>query len=197
MTELSSRNQLYLGLFLAVLLLGTRSTHFTALHHLPSAAWAVFFLVGVFLRPAWAFPLFYGAVSISDILSIALSDGPHYCVFTPAYAMLLPAFGALWFAGRLYARFHQDRLATLPFLTVTVLIGAVVAELLSSGGFYVFSGRFADPTFAEFGTRFVRYFPANLKLISIYMGFAVILYVAALAVRGNISKSVSMADGSR
>jgi hypothetical protein len=183
-TELSFRNQFYLGLFLSVLLLGTRSTHFTAIHHLPSAAWAVFFLAGLYLRPAWVFPVFFGAVATSDILSIAWGGGANFCVFTPAYAMTLPSFGALWLAGRWYSRLHSDSLQTIPFLIVIGFLGIGMAELFSSGGFYLFSGRF-DPTFAEFGEHFAKYFPHTAKNFSLYIGLAALLHVLALTIHRN------------
>jgi hypothetical protein len=53
-----------------------------------------------------------------------------------------------------------------------VLLGSVACELLSSGGFYFFSGRFAEPGFAEFVTREARYFPMYLQSMLFYIGIA-------------------------
>ena len=50
--NLSTRNQLLIGLALAVLMAITRGHHFATVN-LPSASWAVFFLAGVLLKPRW------------------------------------------------------------------------------------------------------------------------------------------------
>jgi hypothetical protein len=45
----------------------------------------------------------------------------------------------------------------------------------------VFSGRFSEPTLAEFGARFVRYFPQALEGVALYLAAAVIAYAAFAA----------------
>jgi hypothetical protein len=56
--------------------------------------------------------------------------------------------------------------------------------LLSSGAFFFFSGRFAEPTLAEFGARLVRYFPLALEGVALYLAAAVIVYAAFAALAG-------------
>jgi hypothetical protein len=191
MQAISSRNQLFIGLGLAALMALTRSHHFAGLHHLPEASWAVFFLAGVYLSRAWAFPaLCLGAAAV-DYVSIAYGGTSGFCV-TPAYAMLVPAYGALWLAGRWYAEHHRDAITTLLPLVGSVLVGAVLAELFSSGGFYLFSGYFAAPSLAEFAARVALYFPAYLGALALYVGIAALAHglVAGRgrAVSGNIAQ---------
>jgi hypothetical protein len=179
MTPLSARNQVYVGLALAALMLTTRSHHFASVHHLPDASWAVFFLAGVWLRPAWTFPVLLAGAAATDYVAITVFGVSSFCV-TPAYVMLLPAYGALWLAGRWFAgRGHEGWSALAP-LAAAVTLSATVAELLSSGGFYFLGGRFADPTLAEFGGRFATYFPHNLLTMALYVGVAGVVYVAIL-----------------
>ncbi len=140
MIKLAQRDQLVVGFGLIILMALTRGQHFASVDHLPSASWAVFFLAGIFLRPLWAFPLLFLESVLLDISSLGLSDaGSHW--ITQAYAMLVPGYASLWYAGRVYARVHVDNLKTLGSLLGCLLVGAFVCNLFSSGGYYFLSGR--------------------------------------------------------
>lgn len=174
MPNLSSRQQLSVGIALLVLMAATRSHHFVgALHLLPDASWAVFFLAGALLGRAWQFALFCILAAGIDWVAINLAGVSGFCV-TPAYAMLLPAYGALWLAGRWFAQ--QRRIALLPFLGAA-LVSAVAAELFSSGGFYFLGGRFAEPSLVEFLQREAEYFPAMAGAMMLYLGLAALAYL--------------------
>ncbi|NWG86291.1 MAG: hypothetical protein HXY26_02080, partial [Hydrogenophilaceae bacterium] len=160
----------------------TRSHHFAGLHHLPEASWAVFFLAGVYLSRSWVFPALCLEAAAVDYLSITLGGTSGFCV-TPAYAMLVPAYGALWLAGRWYARHHRDAISTLLPLIGSALVGAVLAELFSSGGFYLLSGYFAEPSLAGYLERAAKYFPAYLGAMALYVGVAALAH-GLLAARG-------------
>lgn len=175
MIQLAPRHQLWLGLALAVLMVATRSHHFAALHHLPEASWAVFFLAGVFLSSRWAFPALCGLAFASDWLAVTWLGVSSFCV-TPAYAMMLPAYGVLWLAGRWFAGRLSARPAALLPLTGALLVSACAAELLTSGGFYFLGGRFAEPTLAGFLPRLAQYFPSALGALFLYVGLAALIY---------------------
>ena len=169
MLTLTPRSQLAIGLLLAMLLIVTRGRHFPdVMHLLPSASWAVFFLAGVYLRPVWVLAGLLGLAALLDYAAIAWGGVSSFCV-SPAYGALIPAYGALWFAGRWYAGRYTFKPATLLTLAVAVVFGTAVCELLSSGGFYFFSGRFAEPTLTEFATRFAKYFPTSLASIAFWV----------------------------
>lgn len=176
MLTLSTRNQIIIGAALALLITATRSQHFATLHSLPGATWAVFFLAGVYLSSRWTLPGFLALTWVLDFVSFTWGGASGFCL-TSAYVFLLPAYSALWFAGRWYARRHSFAWRTLLPLATAVLAGAFVCELFSSGGFYFFSGRFAEPTFAEFGARIVKYFPAYLQSVLFYTGIAAVVHV--------------------
>ncbi|MBL8473363.1 MAG: hypothetical protein KF778_03675 [Rhodocyclaceae bacterium] len=175
--KLTSRQQLALGLVLGLTMILTRPHSFNSLHHLPGTSWAVFFLAGLFIQRAGLFFAYCGLAAAIDYAAITYAGVSNYCV-TPAYAMLLPAYGALWLGGRWYARAHADAVATLPRLALAVAGAALVAELFSSGGFYFLGGRFAEPTLAEFSARLVRYFPHNLGTLAMYVTTAAVVYAA-------------------
>ena len=189
MLTLSKTNQIIVGVVLAALIVATRGHHFASINSLPSASLAVFFLAGLYLRPAWVFPALLALCAGLDYAAITVGGVSSFCV-TPAYGFLLPAYGVLWLAGRWFAkRYSFSSGAVLP-LVGSVAVAATVSELLSSGGFYFFGGRYANPTLAEFGPRLAKYFPHQLENIGFWLGIALIVHVAfVLANAANRAKA--------
>lgn len=184
MLSLPSRQQLTIGVVLVLLMALTRSHHWATLHALPDASWSVFFLAGVYLRPFWIAPaLMLGAVLV-DYLAITWGGVSGFCV-SPAYWLLVPAYGALFLAGRIYARHHRLSWSALPWLMGSALAGAMLAELFSSGGFYFFSGQFAEPGLGEFIPRLVKFFPHMLSTMATYLGLAAVIHVAVTSFRSD------------
>ncbi|MCM2330069.1 MAG: hypothetical protein NDI70_02115 [Pseudomonas sagittaria] len=189
MLDLSPRIRLAIGIALALLLAVTRGHHFSEIN-LPSASWAVFFLAGALLPARWAFPaLFLEAVGL-DLAAVTWGGASNWCV-TPSYWLLLPAYAALWFGGRTYARLHRDAWSSLASLLACLLVSSVVCHLLSSGGFYFFSGRYADASLAGFLPRIVAYYPLSLQALALYVGVAALLLAAAHAFKQLRSAEVS------
>lgn len=183
MLSLTSRQQLTIGAVLVLLMVLTRSHHWATLHALPDASWAVFFLAGVYLRSFWMAPVLMLGAALVDYVAITWGGVSGFCV-SPAYWLLVPAYGALFLAGRVYARHHRLSWSALPWLLGCALAGAVLAELFSSGGFYFFSGRFAETGLAEFIPRLVKYFPLMLSTMITYLGLAAVIHVAVASLRG-------------
>jgi hypothetical protein len=177
MSSLSVRQQLLVGAALALLMAVTRGQHLAALGFLPDASWAVFFLAGIYLRPTWVFLALMGEAFALDVAAITWGGVSGFC-FTPAYTLLIPAHAALWLAGRWYAGRHRLAWSTLLPLAGALLGSAVVAEVLASGGFYLFSGRFAELSLTQLGARLVQYFPASLEALALYTGLAAAMHAA-------------------
>nr|WP_206411567.1 hypothetical protein [Lysobacter enzymogenes] len=156
----------------------TRGQHFATVDALPSASWAVFFLAGALLRPAWLFPALFVLSSLLDLASLALGRVTDWCL-SPAYWALALAYGALWWGGRVYARMHRDRIATVPVLVLCLLATSVIAYLISKGGFYFLSGRYPDATWAGFLDRIPRYYPRTLGTLAGYVGAGFVVYAVA------------------
>ncbi len=176
---LRSRNaQIAAALALAALMVCTRGQHFATVDALPSASWAVFFLAGALLRPAWLFPALFVLSSLLDLASLALGRVTDWCL-SPAYWALALAYGALWWGGRVYARMHRDRIATVPVLVLCLLATSVIAYLISKGGFYFLSGRYPDATWAGFLDRIPRYYPRTLGTLAGYVGAGFVVYAVA------------------
>ena len=193
MLTLTTRNQIVVGLALAALLTLTRGQHFATLHSLPGASWAVCFLAGIYLRPLWALPALLALTWFLDFAAFTWGGASGFCL-TPAYVFLLPAYTSLWLAGRWYAARYRFAWATLAPLAVAAVIGAAVCELFSSGGFYFFSGRFAEPTVAEFGARMAKYFPSYLGSLAFYVGIAATVH-ALLGLTRNSADALDMKTG--
>lgn len=183
MLTLSKTNQIIVGAMLALLVIATRGHHFASMVNLPSATLAVFFLAGLYLRPAWMFPALLALCAGLDFSAITFGGVSSFCV-TPAYGFLLPAYGVMWLAGRWFAkRYSFSSNAVLP-LVGSVAVAATVSELFSSGGFYFFGGRYANPTLAEFGPRLTKYFPHQLENIGFWLGVALVVHIAFVLVSG-------------
>lgn len=194
MLELPARGRLAIGIVLALLLVATRGHHFATLEHLPGASWAAFFLAGVYLRSAAALAALLALVWLLDFAAFRWGGASGFCL-TPAYVFLLPAYGSLWLAGRWYAGRHRLAWRTLRPLALSVIAGALLCELLSSGGFYFFSGRFPAPSLAVFGERIAEYFPSYLRSLAFYAGIAAALH-AAIALACESSRRAQPAVGS-
>ena len=182
MRSVSNRTQLIIGIILAMLMGVTRGYHFTALEPLPSASWAVFFLAGVYLRSRWVFPALLAEAALLDFVAITWGGVSSFCV-SPAYGFLLPAYGTLWLAGHWYAKEHHDRVTTLLPLAISMVVGVAVCELISSGSFYVLSGRFDQITVAAFSSQFAQYFPQSLVALAFYAGLAGLAHLTGYVAR--------------
>ena len=182
MMNLSIRNQLTTGVVLMLLMIVTRGHHFSSLHSLPGASWAVFFLAGVYLRAVWPLAGLFILTWILDFSAYTWGGASSFCL-TSAYVFLLPAYSGLWYAGRWYARRHQFEWQTVLPLSLSLMIGAAVCELFSSGGFYFFSGRFEETTFAEFGQRLIQYFPHYVGSLIFYIGITAVIHTLFINIR--------------
>jgi len=168
------------SLLIAVLLAGlmalTRYHHFGSSAFLPDASFAVFLLAGFYLRSPWWLALFMAEAALID--SVTISGGVSSFCVTPAYAFLIPTYGVLWLAGRVYGRWHRWAWATLVPLAAVVLVSAVTAFLISSGSFYLFSGYFAEMSGPEYAGRVTRYFLPYLTSACLYVALAAMIHVA-------------------
>ena len=176
MLTLPLRHQYLIGSILIALMIVTREYHFSSLHSLPGASWAVFFLAGIYLSSSWSLLGFLSlacALDSSAYLTVAESE---FCL-TPAYFFLLPAYSALWAAGHWFAAsYYQFSWRSLGLLSFSLLTGAILCELFSSGGFYFFSGQFEAATLSEFWQRELHYFPRYLQSLLFYVSTAVTIH---------------------
>ncbi len=175
MLTLSTRNQIFIGFVLILLMVATRGHHFATLEHLPGATWTVFFLAGFYLRSIWTLLGLLMLTWLVDYASFTWGGSSGFCL-TRAYVFLLPAYAALWFSGHWYAKRYRFEWRTLMPFVSAVLLGSAFCELFSSGGFYFFSGRFVETSFVEFGGRLIKYYPSYLKSLAFYVSIAAVIH---------------------
>jgi hypothetical protein len=77
----------------------------------------------------------------------------------PAYVALIPGYAALWYGGRWFAGRYTEMPMAFAWLGASAVASTFVCQLITSGAFYFFSGRFAEPTFAEFANRIAKFYP--------------------------------------
>ncbi len=179
---LSKRSTVILGVALSIVMWMTRGLHVATPTHLPDASWAIFFLLGFYFRQSMVLPIFLAQAALIDYVAITQFGVDSYCV-TPAYAFLLPAYSAMWLAGRWYAARYQFHARTLPLFAASAVSGAVICELISSGSFYFLGEHFADTSLTVFASRLVQYFPANLASVALYLGIAALIHVLIVSLK--------------
>ncbi|SEN70228.1 hypothetical protein [Nitrosomonas marina] len=184
MLALATRNQIIIGVLLALLMIVTRGHHFASLQNLPSASWAVFFLAGVYLRSAWLLPGFFTFAWILDFAGYTWGGASGFCL-TPAYFFLLPAYASLWLAGRWYANQHGFSWRTFLPLSLSLIVSTLVCRMFSSGGFYLFSGHFEEKTLVEFSERFMKHLPLFFEAFVFYVAIAVAIHAACVLIPSN------------
>lgn len=184
MFTLSPKNQWLVGGVLLLAMLITRA-HVT--DHLLDASWAVFFLAGFYLRNALAFGVFMVTAVLIDYVAITKFGVSDFCV-SQAYVALVPAYAALYVAGRWFAGQYQgETLVSLGKLVLAVVVGFALAELISSGSFYFLSGKFADVSMAEFGNRLMKYAPHGLYVTGLYVTVGTFVHVAVSMVNRSVA----------
>lgn len=183
-------NHFDLALFsaLALVMLVTRTHSLSQYLHLPDTSWASFFVAGFYIRSRLAFPALFALGFAIDVVVMGLLGGSSFC-FTPAYWLLLPAYGAMWLAGRFAASRFGARITTLPAVLLLVCAATLVAQLLSSGGFYFLGGRYPEPTLDGFLPRVERYFPPTLWATLVWTGLAAAAHALVLVLRPELRKA--------
>lgn len=188
MKTLSQRPALTV-LGLIALMGATRMHHFGSPLHLPDASLAVFLLAGFLVASPVLFGVLLAEAALLDYIAITHLGVSDYCV-TPAYWFLLPTYAVLWFGGRFYARIHQHSLRSLGVFAGISLAATSLAFFISSGAFYLFSGRFADINMAEFSHRVALYYLPYVSGAATYLVPAAVLYVL-FAQRANAQHSAA------
>ena len=175
MSTLSNKQQWLVGAALLVAMLLTRSH---IVNHIQDASWAIFFLVGAYLRPLWAYPVFWLAAFAIDYTVISNGSVSNYC-FTPAYGFTFIAYAALWASGRWFAK----QSLTSPWqkfsvLGTAVISGTLLSFVISNLGFYAFAGYFSKMPALHYAQSIVQYFPNYLATTVFYVAIAALVQIA-------------------
>lgn len=169
MFALTAKNERFVALALAALMMVTRIHHFGVGIIAPDASTAVFFLAGLML----ANPLYILAFSVLAIVLDMVALGPvgvaDACM-SSGYWLLFAGYGALWLAGRAARPIARLDAGSAARLLVFVSIGVGVFFVLSNAGYYLGSD-WASLSMMEYTQRVSRYLP--------YYWLVTLAYVAA------------------
>lgn len=170
---------------LAALMAATRFNHFGSAVSLPDASYAVFFLGGLYLARS-------ARLSIAVFIALVLEAGwidyyatsvqgiSDWCM-SPAYWFLVPTYGSLWLVGRWLAPRNAGRSPGgqgLAGLGAAAWAASSFAFVFSNATFYLFSGRFAAMSAAEYTARVAQYYVSYVSVALLYIACAVAVHMA-------------------
>ena len=153
---------------LMLLMAITRFHHFGSAAFLPDASLAVFFLTALFGGSRYLLLALLAEAGAIDYVAISYFNVSNFCVST-AYAMLIPAYAAMWWAGIYSRKFSVYNMAHAVKGLFTALAGSSVAFFISSAGFYWFSGRIAAPSWSAFFISNSDYYAAYVSAAMLYV----------------------------
>ncbi|AZQ83233.1 hypothetical protein EKO29_03655 [Colwellia sp. Arc7-635] len=178
----SDQQKLPFNLFVAVLailtllMLATRTHHFSSFNHLPSASIAIFFLAGMYLRNIKAFWFFYILTLTVDLASSYYRGQFGDCI-TTSYPALVLSYGVMFTVGY-YTRPNwqqSDWHVNIIKVALALLVASSIAFFISNGSYYVLSGKFPELSWAEYGTRVDKYFFKSISNPIFYVTSAMVI----------------------
>ena len=178
MNTLTRNQQWLIGGLLLLFMILTRSQ---LLSHLQDASWAIFFLVGFYLRSYMGFPIFWLAAFAIDIFVIEVQGGDNYC-YTPGYLFLIPAYASLWFAGHWFATYYQNHrdannAKKISYFAGSVVLSVVVCFFISNLGFFLLSNRTPGMDALQYAQTVAKYLPPYLQTTAFYLAIAATVHV--------------------
>lgn len=183
MFTLESRAERLAALLLAVLMAATRVHHFGVGVIAPDASTAVYFLAGLALASPWWLLAFLAEAVVLDIFAIGVAGVADACI-SGGYVLLVPAYGALWLAGRAMRKSELRKSERLDLLTagkfVCAITGGVAAFFVISNVGYFFGSEFYALGVPEYTRRVSRYF-AYYEMVTLFYAAAGIAALALVA----------------
>jgi hypothetical protein len=135
-----------ISIFLFSLMTLTRGSHLLSSISLPDASLVLFLIGGIYLKNIRFFIALFLLGLFIDFGAAALDPKLGFCL-TKGYWGLIPAYASLWVCG--YFLNKQKYLQKLSIFIPYVSIAVVVAFLISTQTYYLFSGRFGSPSLIE------------------------------------------------
>jgi hypothetical protein len=162
---------------LAILMAVTRIHHFGIGTVAPDASTGVFFLAGLLLASPWWIAAFLVEAVILDGVAIGFLKVADACM-SSGYALLAPAYAALWFAGRALRKTEMLNAVAAAKSICFIVAGTIAFFVISNLGYFLGSD-FYQLGIAEYVTRVTRYFPTYLTVTLFYSAFGVAAFFAA------------------
>ena len=154
---------------LAIVMFLTRGSHITTLYALPDASLALFLIGGIYLRQVRFFIALFLVGLFIDFGAAALDPKLGFCL-TKGYWGLIPTYAVLWFCGCYLDQ--RERLQKLSVFIPIVSIAIVLAFIISTQTYYLFSERFGNPNLLKSifhgWEYFSQYFMASFCYIGLF-----------------------------
>ena len=176
--SLPSGKALAIAAVITFFMLLTRGSHVLTTVSLPDTSLALFLLGGLYLRKGVWFAALFLLAAIIDFGAAVLDPAQGFCL-TNGYWGLIAAYGAMWLGGRWLAS-RRDAFALLPY-AATSLITTIIAFVISTQTYYLFSGRFPNGGVMETMHYGWNYLPSYLGFTAIYFSM---VWVVARVIRG-------------
>lgn len=152
---------------LAIVMFLTRGSHISTLYALPDASLALFLIGGIYLRQVRFFIALFLVGLFIDFGAAALDPKLGFCL-TKGYWGLIPTYAVLWFCG-CYLN-QRERLQKLSVFIPIVSIAIVLAFIISTQTYYLFSERFGNPNLLNSIFHGWEYFPQYFMASFCYIG---------------------------
>lgn len=174
---------------LMAIMAATRFHHTGSAFALPDASLALFFAAGLWLSGRSAFFLLLAEAAVIDYFAIAQLSVSGSCI-SPAYAFLLPAYAAMWQAGKLARGFSQASWRNALTLLLTLAAATSLAFLLTNSSYFLLSDKITDKSWAHYFVRAANYYPAYLQTTVAYgMSFWALVQAAKALWPGKLAKA--------
>ena len=152
---------------LAIVMFLTRGSHITTLYALPDASLALFLIGGIYLRQVRFFIALFLVGLFIDFGAAALDPKLGFCL-TKGYWGLIPTYAVLWVCG--FYLNQRERLQKLSVFIPIVSIAIVLAFIISTQTYYLFSERFGNPNLLNSIFHGWEYFPQYFMASFCYIG---------------------------
>jgi len=176
--RLKTHETLFL-IILSLVLILTRGSHITTFYSLPDASLALFLVGGIYLKNIRFFLALFLLGLVIDFGASAFDPKLGFCL-TNGYWGLIPAYGVLWLSG--YFLNHKKLIQKLSIFISIVSIAIILAFIISTQTYYMFSGRFGNPSFFESVLHGWEYLPQYFLSSFAYIG---IFWLISLFVNKN------------
>ena len=159
MIQKFNKYNLILILFLIFLVLFTRGSHFLTELSLPDASLISFLILGILSPSLILFFLFFILGSLIDFGS-AIFDVSKGFYLSNGYWGLIPAYYVMFISGQLIE--SKNFLSKINLFLIILFGSTTLAFIISTNAYYMFSGRFGNPSLLESILQGWNYYPGYL-----------------------------------
>lgn len=158
--------QIAIAALIAFLMLLTRGSHVLTSVALPDASLALLLIGGLYLRKAAWFGLFVALATAIDFGAAAVDSLQGFCL-TAGYWGMLPTYAVMWLTGAWLSK-QSNHFDALKY-TVSSMLATLMAFVISTQTYYLFSGRFPANGVIESLQYGWEYLPSYMGFTAMYL----------------------------